>query len=72
MTIAEHIQALPQEKAAAILVSVGGGGSFAQALTEWSNSIVAGGNIVLILGGLYLMYHKVMEVRTGKKGKKNA
>jgi hypothetical protein len=48
-------------KAGVVLVSTGSLGSFAQAITEWSNNIVAGGNALLIIGGLFLMYHKIKE-----------
>lgn len=40
-------------------VAIGGGGSFLQSLTEWSNIFVAVGNALLVAGGLYLMSRKI-------------
>ncbi len=55
------VQQTTDVKAGVVLVSTGFVGSFAQAITEWANHFVAAGNALLILGGLYLMYHKIKE-----------
>ena len=60
--IQNPVEQISDLKAAVALGATGTGGSFAQAITEWSNNIVAGGNALLILGGLYLMYHKIKDV----------
>lgn len=57
------IQGTSDLKASFALVGTGAGGSFAQAITEWSNMIVAGGNALLVLGGLYLLWYKIRNTR---------
>ena len=61
--IQQHAQQMPDVKAAAALIGTGATGSFAQAVTEWSSIIVTGGNALLVMGGLYLMYIKIKDTR---------
>jgi len=67
MTITEQVQQIPDQKASVAMVVTGAGGSFAQAITEWSNVFVAGGNALLVLGGLYLLYHKLFNKRRDRR-----
>ncbi len=71
MNLSEHVQEIPSVKAAVAMVTTGAGGSLAQALTEWANIIVALGNATLVLGGLYLMYHKLFDKRRNRRKKDN-
>ena len=57
------VQSTSDLKASFALVGTGAGGSFAQAITEWSNMVVAGGNALLVLGGLYLLWYKIKNTR---------
>ena len=63
MNITDQAQQMSQGTAAKILIATGGGGSFIQAITEWSNVFVALGNAALVAAGLYLAYHKIKEIR---------
>lgn len=65
--ITEQIQHMGDLKAALALIGAGAGGSFAQAVTEWSNLFVTVGNAFLVLGGVYLMYHKIYRVWKSKR-----
>lgn len=65
--IQQHAQAIPDLKAGVGLVLAGSGGSFAQAITEWSNLVVAVGNSFLVVGGLFLMYYKIKAMRREKR-----
>lgn len=65
----QAVQNISDVKAAATLVATGTTGSFIQVLTEWANHFVAIGNAVLVLGGFYLMYNKILDGRrTRRKG----
>ena len=71
MNITEQIQQLSQETVGRVLVGIGGGGTVAQAITEWANIFVMWGNVTLIAGGLYLLVSKLFAQwqnrRTGDK-----
>ena len=67
MNLNEQTQQLPAETVGKVLVAVGGGGSIAQYLTEWANVFVTWGNVALLAGGLYLMYHKVFDKRRNRR-----
>ena len=59
----EQIHQMPDIKAGVVLVGTGAGSSFAQAITEWSSIVVTGGNALLVIGGLYLMWIKIKDTR---------
>jgi hypothetical protein len=65
--IQQHVQQMPDVKAAVALVTTGAGGSFIQAITEWANVFVAIGNAALVAAGLYLMYHKIFNKRRNRR-----
>ena len=67
MNITEQIQQLSQETVGTIAVVIGGGGTAVQAISEWANIFVTGGNVALIIGGLYLMYHKLFDKRRNRR-----
>ena len=63
-----QIEALPAEKAGVVLATAGTGGMTIQTFTEWANLIVTGGNAVLVMGGIYLLWHKIKKSpRTRRK-----
>lgn len=65
--IQQAAQQVPDIKAGVGLVSAGGIGSLAQAITEWANMFIAFGNAILVLGGVYLMYHKIFNKRRDRQ-----
>ena len=52
-----------------ISVAIGGGGTTIQILTEYVYLIVLTGNMLLVIGGLYLMSLKILERWQKKKDK---
>ena len=61
--IQDQVEQMPDITAGVTLVATGAGGSFLQAVTEWSSIIVTGGNALLVIGGLYLMWIKIKDSR---------
>lgn len=66
--IHEKIQHMGDLKAAVTLVGTGASGSLVQALTEYANLFVAGGNGLLVVGGAYLMYRKIKKDKEADLG----
>ena len=64
----EQIQQLSSDTVGKISVGIGGGGTTAQILTEWTNIFVLSGNALLVAGGLYLMTIKLLDRRKQRKG----
>ncbi len=50
-------------KAGTALIATGAGGSFVQALVEWTSMAVTIGNGLLLIGGLYLMWYKIKDTK---------
>jgi len=61
LKIREMAQAVSRDTVGKVSVTIGGGGSTAQYLMEWTDLFIKFGNAALILGGLYLMCHKVFN-----------
>ena len=67
MTLNEQAQQISQETAGKVLIAVGGGSTVVQYLTEWASVFVTWGNVSLLAGGLYLMYHKIFDKRRNRR-----
>jgi hypothetical protein len=65
----EYIQQMSPETVGKISVAIGGGGTTIQILTEYVSLIVLTGNMLLVIGGLYLMSLKILERWQKKKDK---
>jgi len=61
MNIPQYIEQLSTEVAGKVSIAIGSGGSLAQYITDWGNMFIMSGNGVLLVGGLYLMYHKIFN-----------
>ena len=67
MQIAEQIKQTSDATAGAIFTGIGAGGAVVQTVTEWGNLLVMFGNIVLVVGGCYLMFHKIIDRRRNRR-----
>ena len=67
MELQQQVQQASSETAGKILIGFGGGGISLQVLTEWANIFITFGNAMLLVGGLYLMYHKVFDKRRDRR-----
>jgi fructose-specific phosphotransferase system IIC component len=67
MTAEDAIQKLPDIVVGAALTGGGTAGFTIQALVEWGNLFVTVGNIVLVFGGVYIMFVKVRSSRRMRK-----
>jgi ABC-type enterobactin transport system permease subunit len=70
--IQQHVQQVPDLKAGVALVGAGAGGSFAQAITEWANIFVTVGNVVLVIGGIYLFWCKIKDRKRKDRSSEDA
>ena len=67
MGLPEQIQSIPTEKVGIYLAGIGGSGMTLQSLIETANDyFLMGGNAALMAGGLYLMWHKINQLRNKK------
>jgi hypothetical protein len=57
----EFIQQLSPDTVGKVSVAIGGGGTTIQILTEYASFIVLTGNMLLVIGGLYLMSLKILD-----------
>ena len=57
----EYIQQLSADAVGRVSVIIGGGGTTIQILTEYASLIVLSGNMLLVIGGLYLMSTKIID-----------
>lgn len=67
MNLNQQAQNVSPETAGKVAVAIGGGGTFVQAITEWASLAATIGNVVLVIGGLYLMYHKIFDKRRDRR-----
>jgi hypothetical protein len=65
----EYIQQMSSDTVGKVSVTIGGGGTTIQILTEYASLIVLTGNMLLVIGGLYLMSVKIIERWQQKKGR---
>ena len=68
--INEHAQHISEQTAGKIGVTIGASGSMLDFFTEWVgwvDVIIKYGNAVLLLGGLYLMFHKIFNKRRDRR-----
>lgn len=59
----DTINQMTQQTAGKIAVAIGGGGTLLQAWTEYASLLASTGNLILVAGGLYLMWHKIKDRR---------
>jgi hypothetical protein len=57
----EYIQQMSTDAVGRVSVIIGGGGTTIQILTEYASLIVLSGNMLLVIGGLYLMSVKIID-----------
>lgn len=70
MTIKEQVNQMQEQTVAKLAVGLGSGGTlldYFQAWEGWLDLFVKFGNAMLIAGGIYLMFHKIMSKRAEKK-----
>ena len=65
--VQRQAQDLPEQTVGKIAVAIGGTGSIYQAVTDSLELFALAGNSLLIIGGLYLMYHKIMDRRRNRR-----
>ena len=59
----EYIQQLSSDSVGRLSVFIGGSGTTIQIFTEYASLIVLAGNMILVIGGLYLMAWKILDRR---------
>tara|TARA_R100001086_G_scaffold209199_1_gene124928 strand:+ start:327 stop:530 length:204 start_codon:yes stop_codon:yes gene_type:complete len=57
----EYMQQLSADSVGRLSVFIGGSGTTIQILTEYASLIVLAGNMLLVIGGLYLMAWKILD-----------
>ena len=67
MTIHAQVQQLSQETVGKVMVGLGGGGTVFQVATNYASAFIIWGNVVLILAGMYLAFHKVFDKRRNRR-----
>ena len=70
MKINDTAQNMPPETVGKVAVAIGGSGSLVDWLTEFGIFIdfaVKFGNAIFLIGGLYLMYHKIFDKRRNRR-----
>jgi len=65
----EYIQQLSTDAVGRVSVIIGGGGTTIQILTEYVSLVVLSCNMLLVIGGLYLMSVKIIDRWRQKKGR---
>jgi len=63
------IENISQETTGTVSLAIGGGGTVWQMVAEVANTAIIFGNLALVLGGLYLMIHKIVYLRRKRKEK---
>lgn len=61
MSIKEQVQNLSHETVGKAALAVSGGGLTVQAMTDFASLIAVSLNILLAIGGLYLMWPKIVN-----------
>jgi len=64
----DYVQQMSSDTVGKISVTLGGGGTTIQIVTEYTNLFILAGHALLVIGGLFLLSYKVRE-RWKKKGK---
>ena len=63
----EYIQQMSPDTVGKVSVVIGGGGTTVQIVTEYVSLGVLAGNMLLVIGGLYLMSSKIIDRWRKKK-----
>lgn len=65
--IQKQAEQMPEQTVGKLAVAIGGGGTVYQMITDSLELFALVGNALLIIGGLYLMYHKIMDGRRNRR-----
>jgi hypothetical protein len=57
----DYVQQMSPDTVGKVSVAIGGGGTTIQILTEYVSLVVLSGNMLLVIGGLYLMSLKILD-----------
>ena len=66
----EQIQLMTQDTAAKIAVGIGSGGTVLQLATDYASLVAGILNLVLVCGGLYIIYPKIVSSYKKRRLKK--
>lgn len=64
----DYVQQMSADTVGKISVTIGGGGTTIQIITEFTSLFILAGNAMLVVGGLFLLSYKVRE-RWRSRGK---
>ena len=67
MNIKDQIQNVSQEAVGKTALAMGSAGFGVQVLTEWASLAAITVNLILGIGGLYLMYQKIFDKRRNRR-----
>ena len=67
MNIKDQIQNVSQETVGKASLVMGSAGFTVQVLTEWASLAAITVNLILGIGGLYLMYQKIFDKRRNRR-----
>jgi hypothetical protein len=67
MGIKDHIENVSQEAVGKTALAIGSAGFTVQVLTEWASLAAITVNLILGIGGLYLMYQKIFDKRRNRR-----
>jgi hypothetical protein len=57
----DYIQQMSSDTVGKISLTLGGGGTTVQIITEYTNLFILAGHALLVIGGLFLLSYKVRE-----------
>ena len=66
------IQKAPDTMTGLALAGSGATGFTIQSIAEWASVLITFGNLVLVVGGMYIMYIKLRQFRRRDKGSDDA
>ncbi len=58
---------MPEQTAGKVMLGIGGSGAIYQLIVDGLQLFALAGNALLIIGGLYLMYHKIADRRRNRR-----
>jgi len=57
----DYIQQMSNDTVGKISLTLGGGGTTVQIITEYTNLFILAGHALLVIGGLFLLSYKIRE-----------
>jgi len=57
----DYIQQMSSDTVGKISLTLGGGGTTVQIITEYTNLFILAGHSLLVIGGLFLLSYKIRE-----------